>query len=107
MCWAMDDFRKVSSHHSIRFTSRVSSRGQVVVPKELRKELGIEEGDQLIFFLDDQGDMHLELEKRKSITQVFGTLQSDKPFQSVEDLRKNVYRSKAVEELGNEDATIQ
>ncbi len=98
--------RKMSSLQSIRFTSRVSSRGQVVVPKELRKELGIEEGDQLIFFLDDQGDMHLELEKRKSITQVYGALRSDKPFQPVQDLRKNVYRSKAVDELGNEDAII-
>lgn len=32
--------------------SSISSKGQVTIPKEIREELGIKEGDKVIFLLD-------------------------------------------------------
>jgi AbrB family looped-hinge helix DNA binding protein len=32
-------------------TSRVTSKGQTTIPKEIRKELGIEAGDRVVFIL--------------------------------------------------------
>lgn len=34
-------------------THRVGAKGQVVIPKELRDELGIEAGDEVSFWLHD------------------------------------------------------
>ena len=34
-------------------THRVGPKGQVVIPKDLRDELGIEPGDQVTFWRDD------------------------------------------------------
>ncbi len=92
-----------SSRWPAKIASKVSSRGQVVVPLEFRKKLGIEEGDHLIFSLDGQGFIHLELEKKKSISQVFGALKSNKSFQPVENIRNKIYRDKATGELIEEE----
>ena len=95
--------KEVSKHEPLKVASRVSSRGQVVVPREFRKILGIEEGDHLFFSLDEDGIVRVEVAKKTSISQVFGALKSDKPFKPVEAIRKEVYQNKANEELGNEE----
>jgi len=32
---------------------KVSSRGQIAIPVQIRKEMGLEEGSKVIFFLED------------------------------------------------------
>lgn len=43
---------------------RVTSRGRVTVPKEVRQAMGIKEGDNLVFSLQD-GDVRLRIERKQ------------------------------------------
>ena len=40
-------------------TNKVGPKGQVVIPKEFRDELGIQPGDEVIFWLEG-GDLHVK-----------------------------------------------
>ena len=37
------------------FKSRLRTKGQITVPAEIRSVLGAQEGDDLVFFTDEQG----------------------------------------------------
>lgn len=39
------------------YKSRLRTKGQITVPIEIRAALGVEEGDDLIFYTDDQGQV--------------------------------------------------
>ncbi len=43
--------------------ARVTSKGQVTIPKAVRRALGIREGDSLLFDLED-GDVRLRIERK-------------------------------------------
>ncbi len=51
----------------------VSSRGQVVIPKNIRKALDIHDGTELIFSVEDDGSLLLKPVKR-SLLDFFGCL---------------------------------
>ncbi|MEW9673990.1 AbrB/MazE/SpoVT family DNA-binding domain-containing protein [Ammoniphilus sp. 3BR4] len=53
-------------------TSKISSKGQVVIPIEVRKTLGIEEGDTIRFIMEDNGETKIEVVKKKAILDLFG-----------------------------------
>ena len=39
------------------FKSRLRTKGQITVPAEIRSVLGAQEGDDLVFFTDEQGQV--------------------------------------------------
>jgi AbrB family looped-hinge helix DNA binding protein len=39
------------------YRTRLRPKGQITLPTEVRKKLGVREGDDLAFYLDDQGQM--------------------------------------------------
>ncbi len=41
------------------YRSRVRTKGQVTVPAEIRNTLGVKEGDDVLFFTDEQGRVTL------------------------------------------------
>ncbi len=43
--------------------ARVTSKGQVTVPKAVRRAMGIKEGDSLVFEVED-GDVRLRVERK-------------------------------------------
>ncbi len=43
----------------MRRAARVTSKGQVTIPQEIRRTLGVEEGDTVIFEVDEHGVVHL------------------------------------------------
>lgn len=53
---------------------RVSSKGQVVIPKEVRKKLGVKGGEKLLVLTCD-GDILLRKAKKVSIEDIAGKLE--------------------------------
>lgn len=89
----------------VKATSRVSSRGQIVIPIEIRKTLGLTEGDDLTFIVNEDGEIKVEVVKKQRLSELFGILKTNKPYQPVDEIRKEVYQNMAGKELkdGEED----
>jgi antitoxin MazE len=43
------------TEQKVFYKSRLRTKGQITVPSEIRDALGIEEGDDVLFFPDEQG----------------------------------------------------
>lgn len=88
--------------------SKVSSKGQVVIPMEIRKTLGIEEGDHLRFDIDEEGGMKIKVVKKSAILNLFGVAKP-RPHLDTSDLTKVVRESyeermeKRIEERNEEN----
>lgn len=65
--------------------SKISSKGQVVIPLEIRKMLGIEEGDTIRFIIDESGETKIEVVKKRAILDLFGVA---KPKRDTSDFKK-------------------
>jgi len=40
----------------VELKAKVTSKGQLTIPKEVRRALGVREGDSLVFDMDDDGE---------------------------------------------------
>ena len=50
----------------------VTSKGQVTLPTEVRKHLGLQQGSRIVFVLDDDGHVALEVPKYPSVASLRG-----------------------------------
>jgi AbrB family looped-hinge helix DNA binding protein len=83
----------------IKATGRISSRGQIVIPMEIRKTLGLGEGDYLTFIVEKNGKVEVEVVKKQRISELFGILKTHKSFKPVDEIRKESYEKIAQKEL--------
>lgn len=76
-------------------SSRISSKGQVTIPAEIRKKLGAEEGDQLIFSVTGDGKAEIMLIKNKPLESLFGSLPAKNEMDDIDldEIRARGYRS--------------
>jgi bifunctional DNA-binding transcriptional regulator/antitoxin component of YhaV-PrlF toxin-antitoxin module len=66
-------------------SARITGKGQVQVPLSIRKKIGAEIGDDLLFRLTDEGQVIVELRKRPSLRQLGGAFRSERPFPGIEE----------------------
>ena len=52
--------------------STVTSKGQVTIPAEVRKSLGISQGDKLSFVIDDEGRIELKVPTYPDVASLAG-----------------------------------
>jgi antitoxin PrlF len=69
-------------------TTRVTSKGQVTLPADIRKELAIERGDDLVFELAPDRTMRVRVVKRKRLSDFYGALPAPRPFSGKEAIRE-------------------
>jgi AbrB family looped-hinge helix DNA binding protein len=69
--------------------AKITFKGQVTIPKEIREALTIQEGDTVIF--EVEGD-HAVLKplKKKPLADFYGALPTTRPYPGSESIRKEV-----------------
>ncbi|HJT59010.1 MAG TPA: type II toxin-antitoxin system PrlF family antitoxin [Ktedonobacteraceae bacterium] len=55
------------------FISTITSKGQVTIPAEVRKHLGVAATDKIAFVIDDQGAVQLRVPHYPTVTSLSGT----------------------------------
>lgn len=84
----------------IEARSKMSSKGQVVIPAEIRSILNIEEGDDVKFIVNENGDLKLDIVKKSSIVDLYGSLKPAKPdLRDFSEIREQSQRIKMEEYL--------
>lgn len=69
--------------------SRVSSKGQVTIPTDVRKALDIEQGDDVIFEVSSLDQTaRLRVVKRQRLSDLYGALRTTRPFPGKEAIRQ-------------------
>lgn len=77
--------------------ARVTSKGQVTIPSDVRKALDLHQGDDLVFEVTSERSVKLKVVKRRSLSDLYGSLPATQPFPGKEEIRESVGR-----ELGKE-----
>lgn len=68
--------------------AKLTGDGQVTIPEEIRSQLGLEEGDELVFYLVD--GWQVRMFKRRSPSELAGALPATRPYPGKEAVRKIV-----------------
>ncbi len=70
--------------------ARVTTKGQVTIPVQVRKNLGLEEGDALIFDVTSKDEARIRVVKRKRLTELYGILPATRSYTGKEAARAAV-----------------
>jgi len=82
------DFKKGVSNMNL---AKISSNGQITVPIEIRKTLGLKSGDKILFFTNEAGDVVLSNASAKALLKaqiVFQNASDDMDIRSEEDVQQ-------------------
>ena len=83
--------------------ARVTTKGQVTIPVQIRKTLAIEDGDALIFEITKADEARIRVIKRKRLTDLYGALPATRPYPGKEAIRTKVGQRLGEEPLGSQD----
>jgi len=72
--------------------ARITSKGQVTIPKEVRRALDLKRGDYLVFELPEGEVGSVRVVKGGRLTELYGALPATRPFPGKEAVREEVGR---------------
>jgi AbrB family looped-hinge helix DNA binding protein len=67
--------------------TRITSKGQVTVPIEVRRKLDLQPGDELVFEVRD-GELYARGLKRRRLSELRGALPATRPFPGCDTIRE-------------------
>ena len=70
--------------------ARVTTKGQITIPAEIRKALDIGEGDDLLFEVVEAGEARLRVLKRRRLSDRYGALPTTRQHPGKEATRTEV-----------------
>ena len=71
--------------------TRITSKGQVTVPIEVRRKLDLQPGDELVFEVRD-GELYARGLKRRQLSELRGALPATRPFPGRDGIREETGR---------------
>jgi len=71
--------------------AKITYKGQVTIPKNIRNTLAIKEGDSVIFSVEGDHAVVRPI-KRKALLDFYGSFTATKPFPGMEAVRKEVHK---------------
>lgn len=78
-------------------SGKMTSKGQITIPKELRDKLNVSEGDQFKFLISEKdGNVRMEPIKRKLLGDAIGRIRASEPI-NLEKMREMVHEEAAKE----------
>ncbi len=69
----------------------ITSKGQITLPKEIRKALQVKENDQLLFTIEGNQAVITPLHRRP-LTSFRGALPATRPYPGMEAIREELHR---------------
>ncbi len=79
-------------------TATITSKGQITVPKEVRKHLGLRRGDRVDFSIDAEGNVQMRAAKR-SVRELFGFLKRPGAAPvSIEEINESIAQSRQADD---------
>ena len=81
--------------------ARISSKGQLTIPQEIRERYGLDTGDEVEFIPEEKGAYLVPL-KRKKLTDLYGILPATRPWVGMKRARE-IYSRKLREEYARKN----
>lgn len=76
--------------------ARLTSKGQVTIPMAVRKAMGAEPGDEILFELDKEG-ARVHVLKRVPLVELIGILPATRPYTDWKTMREEAGRALGAE----------
>jgi antitoxin PrlF len=74
--------------------AKMTSKGQITLPKDIRLKLGLKQGDRVRFVIEDDGRVRL-LPAKRDISELVGILPKPKRSYSLEEIDEGIRRAVA------------
>jgi AbrB family looped-hinge helix DNA binding protein len=84
--------------------TQITGRGQIQLPAKIRRAMGAEIGDEILLRQKENGEIVVELLKKKKLCELAGILQAKRPFAGVDDEEEQT-RIRVAEKTGKYEQT--
>jgi len=81
--------------------ARMTTKGQITLPKDIRDRLGLKQGDRVRFIVEDDGRVRL-LPAKRDVSELFGILPRPERALSIDEMDEIVQTAVARHVLGHD-----
>lgn len=72
--------------------AKVTSKGQITIPQEVRQEMGVRAGDRVLFFIEGDGSVVIRKVPAKSLDDLVGLLGQPRRKMSIHQMDEAIRR---------------
>jgi antitoxin PrlF len=81
--------------------ARMTSKGQITVPKDVRLKLNLKPGDRVLFIVEDDGAVRMRA-LNKDISSLIGILPRPKRAATIDEIEEAIQRAAVASALGHD-----